>query len=94
MEDTRAGAGQGTVTGYDVSSVHYVLNTSDPQKVDAVTFSLDSEPPASSTIRVKLSDSLNTWYNCTFSGASVTCPTTAPQASVEQIEELVVVAAQ
>lgn len=95
VEESRAGIGTGAVTGYDVSSVSYTLNSSDPSLVDAVTFTLDAAPTAGSTIQVRLSDGSPTWYTCSFSGTSVTCPTTAaPPASVADVTELTVVAAQ
>ena len=40
VTETRAGVGEGAVTGYNVSSVHYVLNASNPMQLDAVTLSL------------------------------------------------------
>jgi hypothetical protein len=94
VQDTRAGIGTGTVTGYDVSSVSYTLNSSNPSVVDAVTFTLDAAPPAGSTVRIRLSEGSTTWYDCSFSGTAVTCPTTAPPANVADVTALTVVAAQ
>ncbi|MEX2375405.1 MAG: hypothetical protein WD942_07435 [Dehalococcoidia bacterium] len=96
VEESRAGigTGTGTVSGYDVSSVSYTLNSSNPSLVDAVTFTLDAAPAAGSTIQVRLSDGSPTWYTCSFSGTSVTCPTTAPPANVADVTALTVVAAQ
>jgi hypothetical protein len=94
VQETRAGVGEGEVTGYNVSSVHYVLNASDPTKVDAVTFSVNEAPGAGTVISAKLATEATTWYACTFSGTDVTCSTTSPQATVAGITSLVVVAAQ
>jgi len=94
VEESRAGIGTGKVTGYDVSSLSYTLNTSDPSLVDAVTFALDEAPTKGSTIQVRLSDGSPTWYDCSFSDKSVTCPTTSTPASVADITALTVVAAQ
>jgi len=94
VEESRAGVGEGAVTGYNISSVSYVLKSTDPTLVDAVTFSVNDTPAAGSTIQVKLSSASTTWYSCTYSGTAVTCPTTSPQASVAEITSLVVVAAQ
>lgn len=94
VEDSRAGIGQGTVTGYDVTSVHYTLDNTDPSLVIAVSFSLDEEPAGGSTVRIKLSNASTTWYSCSWTGTAVTCPTTSPAATVAQVSELVVVAAQ
>ncbi len=94
VPETKAGLGQGQVTGYDISSVHYALNTSDPSKVDSVGFTLDAAPVSGATVSVKLSAASTTWYACTFNGTAVTCPTTNPPATVDQVQDLVVVAAQ
>jgi len=94
VPDTKVGDGQGTITGYNVASVHYVLNTADRSKVDSVTFTLDSVPVAGSTIQVRVESGGSTWYTCTNSGASVTCATTSPQASASAANELRVVVAQ
>ncbi len=94
VDESRAGIGTGAVTGYDVSSVSYALNSSNPSLVDAVSFDLDAAPAAGSTIQVRLSDGSPTWYACSFSGTSVTCPTTSTPASVADVTALTVVAAQ
>lgn len=91
---SQAGEGQGTITGYVLSSVHYTLNAADPTKVDAVAFTLDSTPPVNSTLKAKLIATGSTWYTCTNVGAAVTCATTSPQATVAPSTELKVVIAQ
>jgi hypothetical protein len=90
---SRAGDGAGTVSGYVVDSVHYALDATDPGQVDAVTFELDATPAAGSTVQAKLAAASSTWYSCTWSGTSVSCATTAPQALVASIDELRVVIA-
>jgi hypothetical protein len=89
-----AGAGSGTISGYTVSNVHYNLNASNPQNIDSVTFTLDTAPPAGSTVRVKLVAAGSTFYSCTNSTTSVSCTTTSPQAAVATADQLLVVAAQ
>ena len=91
---SQVGEGQGAVSGYDVSSVHYNLNASDPTLIDSVTFNLDTAPGAGSTIQVKLIDTGSDWYACTNTGTSVSCNTTSPQASVAETNHLTVVVAQ
>jgi hypothetical protein len=81
VPDTKAGDGQGTVTGYVLSSVHYNLNATTPANIDSVTFTLDSTPVAGSTLRAQLAPA-GSWYSCTNAGTAVTCTTTAPQATV------------
>jgi hypothetical protein len=94
VPDSKAGEGQGTITGYDISTVHYQLNASDPSKIDAVHFDLDSAPIIGSTIRVKLGSSSNSWYTCSTVATAVTCATNSPPASVAAANELKVVVAQ
>jgi hypothetical protein len=75
VPDTKAGDGQGTITGYVVSTVHYNLNVANPSTIDSVTFVLDSVPVAGSTLRAQLA-AAGTWYPCTNLAAAVTCTTT------------------
>ncbi|MEO8541547.1 MAG: hypothetical protein ABI577_17530 [bacterium] len=91
---SKAGEGQGTITGYDISTVHYQLNATDPSKIDAVTFKLDSAPTAGSTIKLKVGSASTTWYSCTTVSTAATCSTVAPAASVAAANELKVVVAQ
>lgn len=91
---SKAGEGAGTITGYNVASVHYVLNTTDPTKVDSVTFTLDSEPVAGSAIKIRLDSTGSTWYTCTNTGVNVSCTTTAPAATATAANQLQVVVAQ
>ena len=71
-----AGDGQGTISGYAVSSVHYTLDT-DPTKMDAVAFTLDQ--PAGD-VRVSL-DHGSSWTTCSISGGTgVTCTFASAQA--------------
>jgi hypothetical protein len=90
---TKAGDGQNTITGYVASSVHYTLN-SDPTKMDAVAFTLDSAPVSGGTIQAQVVDG-GTWYTCTNTGTAVTCDTTVgTQATVKPTDQLRVVVAQ
>jgi len=93
VDETKGGEGTGVVSGYNVASVHYTLNTADPTKIDAVAFSLDSAPVVGSTIRVRLIPA-GTFYTCTNTGVAVTCPTTSPQGVVSTTSALTVVVAQ
>lgn len=91
---SQAGEGQGTITGYVLSSVHYGLNASDPTKIDSVQFNLDTAPAVGSTIKIKLVSSGSTWYSCTNAATAVTCVTTAIQATVATADQLTAVIAQ
>lgn len=91
---TKGGEGSGTITGYSVASVHYVLNTTDPTKVDSATFNLDTAPVAGSTIKIRLDSAGSTWYTCTNVVLAVTCNTTSPAATATAANQLQVVVAQ
>jgi hypothetical protein len=69
---SKAGDGAGVVSGYAVSSVHYILDTTDPSKIASVTFILDA---VATDIKVQLVSTSGAWYPCTY-GATVTCTTT------------------
>lgn len=66
---TYAGDGSSTTSGYVVSNVHYVLDTTNPANISQVTFSLDA--PAND-VRIQLVNG-GSWFTCTTSGTSVTC---------------------
>ena len=89
---TNGGSGQGAISGYTASAVSYSLNTSNPQNIDAVTFTLDK---AATTVKVQLV-SAGTWYACTnVSGNNWSCNTTVgTQATAATANQLTVVATQ
>jgi hypothetical protein len=84
---TNAGIGSGNISGYTVTSVHYVLNA-DPTKVDQVTFTL--APATATTVKIKLVAAGSTWYDCTNLAGDVTCDTAG--ATVQPTDQLTVVA--
>lgn len=91
VPDTKAGAGAGTVSGYTVSAVVYNLNASDPTLLDSVEFTLSD---AAVQVKIKLEAAGSTWYDCTNTANNDwTCDTTSPAQSVEDMDELNVVAA-
>lgn len=67
-----AGFGAAPVAPYTVSAVAYALNSSSPQNLDSVTFTLS--PTNASTVTVEIGGN---WYPCSGSG-SITCATTSP----------------
>jgi hypothetical protein len=87
---SKAGDGTAAITGYTVSAVHYNLGTP-PSDVSSVTFTLNSEPVAGSTIKIVLNGT--NWYTCTNVTTAVTCLTTSPQATVLGAANLQVVIA-
>ena len=84
-----AGEGAGTVSGFTVTSVHYNLNATDPNNIDAVTFTIS---PAANTVKIQLVTG-GAWYSCSGT-TSISCATTSPQAAVNPVNNLDVVAAQ
>jgi hypothetical protein len=92
---SKAGDGLGAASGYTASAIVYTLDGSDPTKVSQVAFTLDSAPPASSTIKVLLDSSGTNWHACAFVTTSVTCDTTTgTEETVAGIDELRVIAVQ
>ena len=86
---SKAGDGSGAITGYTVSAIHYVLNST-PTTIDSVTFTLNSAPVAGSTIKIKLVAAGSTWYTCTNVTTAVTCTTTGAAVSPADSLEVVV----
>ena len=76
-----------TVSGFTISSIVYVLDATDPQNIDSVTYTAQSGaasdwPASLTTIVTRISNTAAEWYVCTdaadgaASGAySVTCVT-------------------
>jgi hypothetical protein len=69
---TNAGAGASTVSGYTVSAVTYLLETSDPTMLDKVTFTLtpDASGAVPTTVKVQLVSG-GTWYDATHGTGNV-----------------------
>ncbi len=94
VPDTKAGDGSGTITGYTISAVHYVLNGTNPGNIDEVEFTLDSTPVAGSTIRIQADSVGGVWYACSNVTTSVTCDTTVgTQLTVAATDNLRVIVA-
>lgn len=94
---SKAGDGSGTITGFTISNVDYVLNATNPGNIDSVTFTTDTAPGTGATVKIKLVSSGSDWYSCTMSGTpaiNASCTTTSPQATVSAANELRVVIAQ
>jgi len=89
VPNTKAGDGQGTVSGYTVTSVAYTLNATDPSTLDAVTFDVGA---AAVQVKVQLVATTGTWYACVKgTGTTWSCDTTG--LTVSSIDQLRVVAA-
>ena len=90
---SKAGDGSGAVTGYTVTNVHYTLNGTDPSKIDAVSFTLNTAVAAGGTLKITLDGGTN-WFSCTVNTTTPSCTTTgAGQPTVLAAANLRVVAA-
>jgi hypothetical protein len=65
---TTGGVGSATISGYEVSSIHYELGDG---TIDGVSFEL--APPNARTVQARLGPSLP-WTTCTVAAATVSCP--------------------
>jgi hypothetical protein len=89
VPDTKAGDGSGVVSGYDVTSVVYTLNGTDPSTLDSVAFDVGA---AATTVEVQLVATTGSWYACVLgTGTTWSCTTTGLEVST--IDQLRVVAA-
>jgi hypothetical protein len=97
---TTAGSGAGVVSGYTITNIHYVLDSTTPSNIDSVTFTITPTVPSTGTGKVVIAAALSTGgptnYTCTTdtTGALVTCVTTTPQLSAALLTGITVVAAQ
>lgn len=90
----KAGDGAATISGYTIASVAYTLNGSNPQNIDAVTFTTSA---AASTVKARL-QTAGSFYTCSTTNSPTntawSCTTTSPQATVAGADELRVVAVE
>ena len=88
VPDTKAGDGQGTVSGYTITAVVYNLNAADPSTLDSVGFDTGA---AAAQVQVQLVATTGSWYSCALdTGTTWTCNTTG--LDVSTIDQLRVVA--
>jgi hypothetical protein len=94
------GAGAGAVSGFTITNLHYVLDTTTPANIDSLTFTISPTLPNTGSGKVVISAALSsggpTNYTCTtdVTGALVTCATTSPQLTAALVTGITVVAAQ
>lgn len=92
---TESGAGDGTqaISGYTVSNIHYVLDSTNPSNISAVTFSLAPTAGAGPATSVVAQVAPSTaWSTCTLTSGTWSCPLTGVTALAAS--NLRVVAAQ
>ncbi len=94
---TGAGDGQAAISGYNVTNVQYALNSSNPDKIDAVKFNLspiNASAPAPTTVKITLESGSNAvWFTCSLQGQVWNCPVNG-SVTVTTANQLRVVAAQ
>jgi hypothetical protein len=78
LPSTAIGSGSAGISGYSITNVQYAHNNSNPSNVDQVSFTIN--PSSASYVKIKLT-AAGSWYTCTNSSGTVTCPTTSPQAN-------------
>ncbi len=89
VPDTVAGDGAGTISGIEVTDVHYNISTANPSMITSVDLTTASSIPAGVDIQIKLVSTGSTWYSCTYAGTSVSCTTTgADVVSADQLRVL------
>ena len=85
---SKAGKGEGAISGYAVSSVAYTLSSSSPANIDSVAFTLNA---AATTVKAKVVASAG-YTDCTVAGGvNVTC-NFSPDPTVLSADELSVIA--
>lgn len=90
VPNTNAGSGSGSISGYTISTVAYNLNSTNPNNIDTVTFTI--APTTAGIVKIQVVNG-GTWYTCTNSSGSVSCDTTVgTQATVAPANQLTVVA--
>ena len=85
------GQGANTISGYTLSSVAYNLDATTPSNLDSVSFTI--APTTATSVKAQLASG-GTWYTCTNTSGTVSCPTTSPQATAAAATALDVVASQ
>jgi hypothetical protein len=88
---SNVGSGSQAISGYTASNVSYTLDATNPQNIDAVSFTIS--PTTAATVKVQLASG-GSWYACANSGGNVSCATTSPQATAAGATQLTVVASQ
>jgi hypothetical protein len=100
VEGSAAGDGSEAVSGYDITNIHYVLDSGNPALVSSVQFQMAVEAGGAgddaATVYVELDSDAGNWYSCNVSSyPTVTCDLSGGSVSVgSTFTELRVVAAQ
>jgi hypothetical protein len=85
-----AGEGSTAISGFNVTNVHYNLNSTNPGTIDTVTFTIAPAFPAGGTITIQLVAG-GSWYPCAVAGGTnVTCTTTGAPVSTAATLHIVI----
>lgn len=80
---TNSSYSTGAIGEFTATGVAYNLNTTDPRKVDSITFTLGTSGTTPTFVKVRPVSSTTNWYTCSLSGSApsftATCNTTSPQ---------------
>jgi hypothetical protein len=92
VPDSKAGDGDGAITGYTVTNIAYQLEAANPANIDSVSFDLDD---AAGTVKVKLVNASSTYTDCTnTAGNSWSCDFGAGAQTVLSADEFRVIAVE
>jgi hypothetical protein len=94
VDDSDAGEGSGTISGYTVTNVAYTLDGTDPSTLDTVSFDITGTISAADPdiVKVKLESAGSTWYDCTIGVSPNWSCSIAGAVAVSAADELDVVA--
>jgi len=74
VDATNVGDGSGAISGYFITNVHYTLDTTNPQNVSSVSFTINPGITAGGKVYVRLASSGTFSAPCDTSvGTTVTC---------------------
>lgn len=88
---TKAGKGEGAITGYTVSGIAYTLSAANPANIDSVAFTLSA---SAATVKAKLVQSSTAYTDCVVTGGTSVSCNFSPDVGVLTADELSVVAVQ
>ncbi len=93
VDGSKAGEGDGVVSGYIVSGIQYTLNTSNPSQFDSVTFTLDAN---ATDVYAGIGDGSTVSWGaiCTGGPTVFSCDLSSTTITVAAALELHVIAAQ
>ena len=69
-----AGDGSGSISGYDISNIHYGLSGANPANIATVTFNI--LPTSAGDVRITMDGA--TWSTCTNTAGAVSCNVAQP----------------